>query len=159
MALGLVPARGEWVDRWFEVASAATFPKGAAVNFDAAYRVREYASTDSQLLGIALSASTNSTSIRGLNMVQVSVPTAGATMYSDLTTGIAQSALSIGKKVSLYKEGDYASYVSTVIGHASRFSGTVQVYGPIDATRSRVEVSANLENAAFFSTSSVTFAS
>lgn len=159
MAQGLIPARGEWRTAWFEVLSTATFAKGDAVNFDDAYRVRAYASTDSQFVGISQSASTQSTNIRGLNMIGVYVPTPGATMYSDLTTGIGQSALSIGKKVSLYREGNNVSYVSTVIGHASRFSGTVQVYGPIDARTSRVEVSANLETAAFFSTSSVTFAS
>lgn len=159
MALGLVPATGDWRTKWFEVLSTATFAKGDAVNFNDAYRIRAYASTDSQFVGIAQSASTQSTSIRGLDMVAVSVPVPGCTMYSDLTTGITQSALSIGKKVSLYREGNNVSYVSTVIGHASRFSGTVQVFGPIDATRSRVEVSANMENTAFFSQSTATFAS
>lgn len=156
---GLVPARGVWQERWFETASAATFAKGSLVNFNDAYRLKEYASTDSQVVGIAMSHSTASTEIRGLNMVQVAVPTPGATAYSDLTTGVTQSALSIGKKILVYKEGNLMSYASTVMGHASRFSAIAQVVGPIDATRSRVEIAINAEGSAFYSTSSVTFAS
>lgn len=157
--LGLVPARGNWETRWFETASAATFAKGSLVNLDDAYRLGEYSSTDSAVVGIALSHSTASQSIRGLNMVAVALPTPNCTAYSDLTTGITQSALSIGKKILIYKEGNLMSYASTVMGHASRHSAIAQVVGPIDADLSRVEVSFNLENVAFYSTSSVTFAS
>lgn len=159
MALGLTPARGCWESRWFETASAATFPKGSAVNFDDAYRLKEYLSTDSQLVGIALSYSTQSTSMRGLNMVQVALPAPGCTFTSDITTGVTQSAMSIGKKITLAKEGNHMSFASSVIGHASRFSGVAQVVGPIDAATSRVELAFNMEAVAFYSTSSVTFAS
>jgi hypothetical protein len=159
MPLGLVPSNGNWETKWFETASAATFPKGALVGFDDAYRLGEYASTDSAIVGVALSYSTASTSIRGLNMVEVAVPLPGAKAYADITTGVAQSDMSIGKKVCAEKRGNYMSYVSTVIGHASRFSAVFQVVGPIDATRSRVEVAVNAETAAFYSTSSTTFAS
>ena len=159
MALGLTPFRGNWESRWFETASAATYPKGSLVNFNDAYRLKEYASTDSQVVGIALSYSTQSTSIRGLDMVEVALPTPNCTAYSDLTTGVTQSSMSIGKKISVYKQGNYMSYASALIGEASRFSGIAQVVGPIDATRSRVEVSFNLEAVAFYSGSSATFAS
>jgi hypothetical protein len=159
MPLGLVPARGPWESRWFETASAATFLKGSLVNFNAAYQLKEYASTDSQAVGIALSDSVNSTDIRGLKMVQVAVPRTGATAEADVATGVAQSAMSIGKKICLYKSGNYASYASTVAGHASGFSAIGQVVGPINARTSRVEVGINMDNAAFYSTSSVTFAS
>ena len=156
---GLVPARGDWETRWFETASAATYAKGSLVNFDDAYRLKEYASTDSQAVGIALSYSTQSTEIRGLNMVAVALPTPKCTAYSDITTGVTQSAMSIGKKILVYKQGNLMSYASTVMGEASRFSAIAQVVGPIDATRSRVEVEFNLDGVAFYSTSSVTFAS
>lgn len=159
MPLGIVPSNGQWETKWFETASAATFPKGALVTFNPGYQVREYASTDSAIVGVALSYSTASTSIRGLNMVEVAVPLPGAKAYADITTGIAQSALSIGKKVCAEKRGNYMSFASTVIGEASRFSAIFQVAGPIDATRSRVEVAINAETAAFYSTSSTTFAS
>lgn len=159
MPLGLVPARGNWEQRWFETGSAATFPKGSLVNFDDAYRLKEYASTDSQIVGIALSYSTQSTPIRGLNMVAVAVPAPNCTAEADITTGVVQSAMSIGKKIAFEKRGNYMSYASTVIGHASRFSGIAQVLGPIDAARSRVEVAFNQDAVAFYSTSSATFAS
>lgn len=156
MALGVIPARGPWEDRWFETNSSATFPKGALVVFDNAYRVREYASTDSQILGVAQSYSTQSTSMRGLNMVQVAIPAARCTAYADIQTGVAQSDVSIGKKIAFEKVANYMSYASTVIGHASRFSGIAQIAGPIDAARSRVEVSFNAEALTFYSTSSIT---
>ena len=157
--LGLVPARGNWESRWFETASAATFAKGSLVGFDAAYRLGEYASTASAIVGIAASHSTASTSIRGLSMVQVFVPAPGCTAYSDVTTGVLQSDLSIGKKITMAKEGNLFSYASTVIGHASLHSAVAQVVGPIDADLSRVEVAFNIMNVAFYSMSSATFAS
>lgn len=159
MAQGLVPARGQPESRWFETASAATFAKGSLVGFDNAYRLGEYASTDSAIVGIAASASTASTSIRGLNMVQVFIPSPGCTFYSDVTTGVTQSALSIGKKIAFEKQGNHFSYASTVVGHSSRFSAIAQVVGPIDADLSRVEVAFNMENTVFYSVSSTTFAS
>jgi hypothetical protein len=159
MAFGLIPARGPWENRWFETASAATYAKGSLVNFDAGYKLKEYASTDSQVVGVALSASTQSIERGGVNMVMVAIPSPTCTAYSDLTTGIAQSALSIGKKVCMYKQGNHASYASTVIGHASQFSGVAQIVGPISAADSRVEVAFNLDTLAFYSTSSATFAS
>lgn len=159
MPNGIIPARGDWETRWFETASAATYPKGAIVNFDAAYRVKEYASTDSQLVGIALSYSTQSTELRGLNMVQVAIPSPKCTAYADITTGVVASDASIGKKIAVEKRGNYMSYASTVIGHASRFSAVAQVVGPIDTALSRVEIAFNQEALAFYSTSSVTFAS
>lgn len=156
---GLVPARGEWQTRWFETASAATFAKGSLVNFDDAYRLKEYASTDSAYVGIAQSYSTQSTLMRGLNMVAVSVPGYGATAYSDVTTGVTASDASIGKKVCVYKQGNLMSYASTLIGHASRFSGIAQIVGPISTADSRAEIALLAEGAAFYSTSSTTFAS
>ena len=157
--LGLVPARGNWESRWFETASAATFAKGSLVGLDNAYRLGEYASTDSAVLGIAASHSTASTTSRGLSMVQVFVPAPGCTAYSDVTTGVTQSSLSIGKKVAMAKEGNLFSYCSTVMGEASRFSALVTVVGPIDADLSRVEVAFNMENTVYYSVSSTTFAS
>ena len=156
--LGLVPARGDWESRWFEVLSTATFSKGAMVNFNSVYQIREYLSTDSTAVGISATSSTASQSIRGLNMVQVYIPTPNCTAYSDLTTGVTQSAMSIGKKCLIYKQGNLMSYASTLAGHASNFSSIAQVVGPIDAALSRVEVSFNLDSVAFYSTSSTTFA-
>ncbi|HKR57141.1 MAG TPA: hypothetical protein VJS20_12645 [Gemmatimonadales bacterium] len=157
--LGLVPARGEWTQRWFEVLSTATFQKGSLVNFNSSYQVREYLSTDSQVVGIAVSASTGSQTLGGVKKVAVYVPAPNCTAYSDLTTGVTQAALPIGKRTLVYKQGNLMSYASTVMGHASNFSSIAAVVGPIDADLSRVEIAFNMDNVAFYSTSSTTFAS
>jgi hypothetical protein len=156
--LGLVPARGDWETRWFETLSTATYAKGSLVCFNPVYQLREYASTDSAVVGIALSHSTASQKIRGLNMVGVLIPAPNCTAYSDITTGVTQSSMSIGKRCLVYKQGNLMSYASTVMGHASNFSSIAQVVGPIDAALSRVEISFNLDGAVFYSVSSTTFA-
>jgi hypothetical protein len=157
---GLVPARGNWESRWFETTSTATFAKGSLVAFADTYRLKEYASTDSSVVGIAASHSTASTIIRGLPMVQVYLPTPNCTAFSDLTTGVTQSSLSIGKIITVYKQGNVMSYASTVLGHASLHSAIAQVVGPIDADNSRVEIAFRVDSGAvFYSTSSETFAS
>ena len=156
--LGLIPARGAWESRWFEVLSTATFQKGSMVNFNSTYQIREYLSTDSTAVGISATSSTASQTLGGVKKVQVYVPTPNCTAYSDLTTGVTQSSLSIGKKILIYKQGNLMSYASTLAGHASNFSSIAQVVGPIDALLSRVEVSFNLDSVAFYSTSSTTFA-
>jgi len=156
--LGLVPARGNWETRWFETLSTATYAKGSLVNFGPDYRLREYLSTDSTVVGIAVSASTGSQQLGGVNKVAVYIPAPNCTAYSDITTGVTQSAMSIGKKILIYKQGNLMSYASSLAGHASNFSSIAQVVGPIDADLSRVEVAFNMDNVAFYSTSSTTFA-
>jgi len=91
--------------------------------------------------------------------VMVAIPAPGCTAYSDLTTGITQSALSVGKQVCMYKQGNLMSYASTVVGHASRFSAIATIVGPIDSANSRVEVAFNILSSVYYSGSSATFAS
>lgn len=158
--LGLIPARGEWEYRWVDVLSTATFKKGSGINLNSAYQAREYASTDSQLVGFAMSdAGSARTLAAGRLQVLVAIPRPGCTAYSDVTTGINQSDLSVGKHVCLYKEGNLMSYASTVIGQSSRFSGTLIIVGNLDSARSRVEVAFATETGAWYSTSSNTYAS
>jgi hypothetical protein len=156
--LGLVPARGDWATRWFETLSTATYAKGSLVNFNAAYQLREYASTDSTVVGIAVSASTGSQTLGGVKKVAVYIPAPNCTAYSDLTTGVTQSAMSIGKRILVYKQGNLMSYASTVMGHASNFSSIAAVVSLIDSDLSRVEIAFNMDSVAFYSTSSVTYA-
>jgi len=155
---GMIPARGLWEQRWFPVSSTATFAKGSLVQFATDFSVREYLSTDSSVLGISLSASTNSRLVNGVLSVQVALPRPYCTAWSDLTTGVAQSALSPGFHCLGYKQGNLTSYASTVIGQASRFSAIFTVVGLIDSTRSQVEVAFNMENVGLYSTSSNTYA-
>lgn len=164
---GCTPARGTWEYRLSAVSSGATFGKGSLVNLDAGFLVREYLSTDSQVYGIAMSASTSS--LPGVNAplgyasftsgaVMVAIPSPGCTFFSDITTGVTQSSLSVGAAVCMYKQGNLMSYVSTVVGQASRFSAIVTVVGPISAADSRVECAFNVLSSVFYSASSHTFA-
>ena len=166
--LGCVPARGNWEYRLSAVSSGATFGKGSLVNLDSGFLTREYLSTDSQVYGIAMSNSTSSLpgpfaslgyASFNSGAVLVAIPAPGCTFTSDVTTGVTQSALSVGKQVCMYKQGNLMSYASTVIGHASRFSAIVTIVGPIDATTSRVECAFNVLSSVFYSASSTTFAS
>lgn len=154
---GMVPARGTWETRWFTTDSAATFAKGSLVNLGADFELEEYASTDSQALGIALSHSTASTVYRGVNQVAVAIPQPGCTAWSDLTTNVTASSLSAGQATLIYKQGNHMSYASTVMGQASRFSALCTIVGPVYSDLSRVEVAFNALTGVFYSTSSATF--
>lgn len=154
---GLIPARGNWEMRWFPTTSAATFKKGCLVNLDDTFLVREYLSTDSQCLGIAMSNSTASAPVvGGANSVLVAIPLPGCTAYSDLTTGITASSVSVGQASVIYKPGNVMSYASTVMGHASRFSALVTIAGPVQADTSQIEVAFNALTRVLYSTSSAT---
>lgn len=165
---GCVPARGDWEYRLSAISSGATFAKGSLVNYDAGFLVREYLSTDSNWLGIAMSASTASLpgpfSALGYasfnsGAVLVAIPRPGCTFYSDVTTGVTQSSMSVGKTVLVYKQGNLMSYASTVAGATaaeSVFSGTVTIVGPIDSTNSRVELAANMRGVIFYGSASTT---
>ena len=159
MAFGMIPARGPWEIRWFATDSAATFPKGALVSLGTAGLVREYLSTDSQAFGIALSHSTASTVVvGGANSVAVAIPFPGCTAWSDLTTGIGASVLTVGASSVIYKQGNYTSYASTLMGQASRFSALVKIAGPLRSDTSQIEVAFNALTLVLYSASSSTFA-
>jgi len=156
---GLIPARGNWEYRWFPTTSAATFKKGALLNLDDTYLLREYLSTDSQCLGIAMSNSTASTVVvGGAASVLVALPAPGCTAYSDITTGVTASSVSVGQASVIYKVGNIMSFASTVMGQASRFSAIVTVVGPVQTDTSQVEVAFNALTQVIYSTSSATLA-
>lgn len=156
---GLIPARGKWEYRWFPTTSAATFKKGALLNLGAGFLLEEYASTDSQCLGIAMSNSTASMPVvGGANSVLVALPAPGCTAYSDITTGVTASSISVGQASVIYKVGNIMSFASTVMGQASRFSALVTIAGPVQADTSQVEVAFNALTQVIYSTSSATFA-
>jgi len=163
MPLGLVPSNDRWDTRWFEsLDTTGTFRKGELVGFRAGYQLSVMSSAMSAYVGVALSASTASIPVRGLNMVAVAIPLHGACAWADVDTGVVASAMSVGKKITIQRAAaqgtTFFSFASTVMGEASRFSAHAQVMGPIDADLSRVEVAMNVENCAFYSTSSTTFA-
>ena len=157
MAFGLIPARGNWETRWVNTDSAATFAKGSLVNLGADNELEEYASTDSQFFGIALSHSTASTSIGGANKIAVALPGPGCTAWSDVTTGISASVLTIGRASLIYKQGNHMSYASTVMGEASRFSALATIAGPVYSDTSPVEMAFNVLTYILYSASSHTY--
>lgn len=159
MAFGLTPARGPWEYRPYTTASAATFVKGCLVSLNPARTLREYASTHSSALGIALNDSANSLP---QNIVVVAIPYPGCTAYADLDTGVARSLLSNGQVGTIAKVGNFMSFAS-VSGSFSAFSSLIRIISePLaDQSRaSRVEVSFILDNfTEYGSTSTSTFAS
>jgi hypothetical protein len=163
MPLGLVPSNDRWETQWFEsLDTTLTFLKGDLVGMRAGYQVSVMSSSMSAVLGIALSSSTASQRYGGLNKVPVAVPLFGAKAYADVDTGVTASDMSVGKKITIARnaaQGTNYSFASALIGQASRFSAIAQVAGPINADLSRVEVSFNVENLIFYSTSSTTVAS
>jgi hypothetical protein len=145
--------------RWFTTTSAATFAKGSLVNLGTTHLLEEYASTDSQYLGIAMSHSTASTPVvGGTASILVAIPAPNCTAYSDLTTGVTASALSVGKSSLIYKQGNHMSYASTVMGEASRFSALCVIVGPVQADTSQVEIAFTALTGVIYSSSSATFA-
>ena len=154
MAFGLIPYRGPWEYRVSTTSSLATFPKGALLSLDPTRTVREYRSTDSNFFGVAMSHST--ASIGG--KVVVAIPNPFCTALSDLTTGIAQSALSFGQVVNCYKEGNYMSYASTVAGATaaeSVFSGILTIANEtIFSATSQVEVTFNMAQGTLYKSAS-----
>ena len=164
MPYGLIPARGSWEYRWFRNDSAATFAKGSLVGLGSDYEVEELASTDSQYLGIAMSHSTASIVGRFsgtgvVSGVMVAIPRPGCTAMADIRGNFTQSNLSIGRAVTLLKDGNYFSYVTNAMGEASRFSAYAVVAGPIQADTSQVEIAFTALTGIYYSASSATLAS
>ena len=150
MALGLIPATGDWDYRQFNTNSAATFTKGCLVALNGARNVIEHTSTLSHYLGIAMQNSANSTPP---GKVMVAIPKPGCTATADCFTGMAQSDMSIGQARGIAKLGNFYSYVTTL--HTSVFSQIFTIVGPVDSTYSRVEVAFIQNEAMLYSTSSV----
>ena len=149
---GLIPARGNWEYRLTNQASAATFFKGDALALNGVREAVRFASTSSQLHGIAMQDSANSLP-RG--KVIVAIPAPNCTAYADVDVGIAASALSIGQGKSLYKSGaTNTSYISQLAG--SQFSTVCVVAGPLDSALSRIEV-AFLTSGGLYSASTSTY--
>lgn len=148
MPEGLTPARGDWEQRRFDTASAATFAKGCLVALNGARDVVEFTSAMSSYLGIALSASTASLPA---GKVTVAIPRPGCTAFSDVTNNYTASALSVGQVFTIGKHGNLMSYISN---RASVFSSVVEIVGPLDSDTSRIEVAFVQLGATFYSVSS-----
>ena len=150
MALGFIPATGDWHYRAFDTNSAATFLKGCLVALNGARNLVEYDSTLSQYVGIAMQNSANSTPTGKVN---VAIPRPGCTARTDVWTGIGASSISVGHAMGTGKLGNYNSFVTTLA--TSVFSKIVTIVGPVRSADSTVEVAFIQNEALVYSTSSV----
>ena len=83
----------------------------------------------------------------------VAVPKPGCTAWCDAFTGMGTSAVSVGHAMGVAKLGNYASFITTLA--TSVFSKVVTIVGPVRSADSRVEVAFIQNEAAIYSTSSV----
>jgi hypothetical protein len=151
---GCIPSNNQWEHRTYDVDSAATFRKGSLVNLTPARNVDEFASTDSQFLGVA---NHNSVDSLPAGKVNLSVPLPGAKMIVDVPAGFVASELSLGQAGTIYKSGNTVSYLTVLTGSA--MTRHVVICGPLLSATSQIEVALTADGRVFNSGSTATFAS
>lgn len=153
--MGLRIAKGKWEYKLMDSKSTATFVEGSAVGLAPDRTVIEYASTQSQWLGIALHSSVNSLQAPG--KVNVAIPDGGfCTMWVPMATNLAASALSIGAPVGLAKSGNTFDQLDSA-PQASAFSRIGLIYGkPVLSPLSQIEVALTNTAGVWFSSSTIT---
>lgn len=156
MALGIIPARGDWEDRRFPQSQITTlsqgaFQKGDLVCLDHGRHVSLWTSTQSNYLGVAAHASADS-AFGAL----VFIPRPGCTAIIDSLTTDATSNLSFGQSGSIITRYGRTSCFSAQPAGGSAFSFLATIAGPIDSAMSRIEVAFILQGATLYSASSAT---
>ena len=156
MALGIIPARGDWEYRTFPKSQLTTlsqgaFSKGDLVCLDHGRHLSVYTSTQSNYLGVAMHASSQS----DLG-VTVAIPAPNCTAYVDSLTTDAGSNFSLGQAYSIITRYGRTSCFSANPAGGSAFSFLVTLVGPIDTARSMIEVGFIQQGATFYSASSST---
>lgn len=153
MALGIIPARGEWEYRRSQVTtlSQGMFQKGDLVALGVGRLASLYTSSNmSTYLGVAMQDSINSLPP---GFAIIAIPRPGCTAYIDTLTTDARSNLSIGEAGSIVSANGRTSAFSKLA--TSVWSRVVEIVSDPSSADSRVEV-AFIQNAAtFYSTSSV----
>lgn len=152
---GLTPGRGRWVLRTLNITAASTFTHGDALAVAGARTVSLYSGGAANFLGIARGNSANSVPS---GKVVVEIPNGPeCTLYADVPTGVAQSALSFGESVGLYAVGGSTSYVTT--SYTSDTGRPFFVAGQaIDSARSRIELGFKPNTGVYGSAVSAVFA-
>ncbi len=107
----LIPGRGRWVQRTFDITASSTFTAGDAVGLAPARTVSLYSGGAPNFLGIAGGNSANS--LPAGKMVVLIPNGPECTLIAQVPTGVAQSSLSMGESVGLYAVGGLTSYVTT----------------------------------------------
>jgi hypothetical protein len=160
MALGLIPARGDWEQRLFPKSQVTTlsqgaYSKGDLVCLDHGRHVSVWTSTQSGYLGIALTASSESKF-----GTLVAIPKPGCTAYADSLTTDAVSNFSFGQAGSfMTRYGRTSVLTMQPAGGASAHSYIVTIASTsgVNSAESRIEVAFLSQNAAIYSASSGTF--
>ena len=101
--MGIREGRGRWATYETGTTSAATFVRGSLLGLFQGL-AKEYASTQSQALGIALANSVDSLP-PGKAKVRVPVD-AACTAWAVIPTGISASSLSMGINIGIVKSGN-----------------------------------------------------
>ena len=157
MALGIVLARGNWEIRTFPKSQLTTlsqgaFSKGDLVCLDHGRHVSVWTSTQSNYLGVAMHASSDS----GLG-ISIAIPTPNCTAYVDSLTTDAASNFSYAQSGSFMTRYGHTSVLTMLpAGGASNFSYIATIVGPMDSNQSRIEVAFLQGVATFYSVSSAT---
>ena len=131
----LVPARGNWEYRTYDITSASTFSRGDAVGVGAARGVSVYSGGDDNFLGIAMHDSSLSLPA---GKVVVAIPDGpGCTLIAKTPTGFAQSSCSLGETLGLYRVAGITSYVTG--SYTSDTGRPLIAVGPINSANSTIE--------------------
>lgn len=156
MALGIIPARGDWEYRrvsGITTLSQGAFSGGDLVNLDHGRNLSVWTSTQSSYLGVAMGSSVNSLPV---NNVLVAIPRPGCTAFVDSLTTDAASNFSLGQSGSIITRYGRTSCLSMLPAGGSVFSFQVTIVGPMDSNLSRIEVAFLQQTAIYYSASSAT---
>ena len=153
MALGIVPARGDWEYRRFSAFTTLAqgqWQKGELVTLTFGRVPSLFTSSNATLfLGVAMNASLQSLPS---GTCLIAIPRPGCTAYIDTLTSEPASNLSFAEAGSIVSANGITSSFSKLA--TSVWSRVVEIVGPIDSTLSRIEVAFIQNVATVYSTSS-----
>jgi hypothetical protein len=156
MALGIIPARGDWEYRTFPQSQLTTlsqgaFSKGDLVCLDHGRNISVWTSTQSGYLGVAMHASVDSSL-----GITVAIPKPGCTAYVDSLTTDAVSNFSLGQSGSFMTRYGRTSVLTMLPAGGSSHSFIATIVNKLDSAQSRIEVAFLQQNTVFYSASSAT---
>lgn len=140
MPQGMVPGRGPWEYRTYNVLSTATFKKGCAVALNTNRDVSEYSGGAPAFLGIAMHDSANSLPA---GKVVVAIPGSyECTAVVDLDA-VTVSGLSLGQSGAIIKKGNLMSYFSSA-GSTVASGQPLIICSALNSTYSTIECKINV---------------
>ena len=93
--------QGPWELRLLPVSSVSTFAKRNPVFMDGSGRVAQFVAGADSIVGIAMSDSSQSESVRGVNHVLVGIPQENTVFVTKVQTGVAASSLTAGQAYNI----------------------------------------------------------